>query len=71
MMSTCKATPCQIAWEKVPLRRFFPLSVVPLIEVLLYSPFMGNGYVSCKAMTRSLQDCQQEVVVVIAAVAAY
>jgi hypothetical protein len=36
---------CQIAWEKsskiawkiVPLRQFFPLKVVPLIEVLLYA----------------------------------
>jgi hypothetical protein len=26
----------QIAWEIVPLRQFFPLKVVPLIEVLLY-----------------------------------
>jgi hypothetical protein len=26
----------QIAWKIVPLRRFFPLKVVPLIEVLLY-----------------------------------
>jgi hypothetical protein len=26
----------QIAWEIVPLRHFFPLMVVPLIEVLLY-----------------------------------
>jgi hypothetical protein len=25
----------QIAWELVPLRHFFPLKVVPLIEVLL------------------------------------
>jgi hypothetical protein len=27
----------QIAWKIVPLRHFFPLKVVPLIEVLLYS----------------------------------
>jgi hypothetical protein len=26
----------QIAWKIVPLRLFFPLKVVPLIEVLLY-----------------------------------
>jgi hypothetical protein len=26
----------QIAWKLVPLRHFFPLQVVPLIEVLLY-----------------------------------
>jgi hypothetical protein len=26
----------QIAWKVVPLRHFFPLKVVPLIEVLLY-----------------------------------
>jgi hypothetical protein len=26
----------QIAWEIFPRRRFFPLRVVPLIEVLLY-----------------------------------
>jgi hypothetical protein len=28
----------QIAWKLVPLRHFYPLKVVPLIEVLLY-PF--------------------------------
>jgi hypothetical protein len=27
----------QIAWKVIPLRHFFPLKVVPLIEVLLYS----------------------------------
>jgi hypothetical protein len=27
----------QIAWNIVPLRHFFPLKVVPLIEVLLYA----------------------------------
>jgi hypothetical protein len=33
----------QIAWKSVPLRHFFPLKVVPLIEVLLY--FLGGaGY---------------------------
>jgi hypothetical protein len=26
----------QIAWKIVPLAHFFPLKVVPLIEVLLY-----------------------------------
>jgi hypothetical protein len=26
----------QIAWKNVPLRHFFPLNVVPLIEILLY-----------------------------------
>jgi hypothetical protein len=26
----------QIAWKIVPLRHFFPLKVVPLIELLLY-----------------------------------
>jgi hypothetical protein len=26
----------QIAWKLVPLRHFFPLKVVPLIEALLY-----------------------------------
>jgi hypothetical protein len=26
----------QIAWKFVPLRHFFPLKVVPLIEILLY-----------------------------------
>jgi hypothetical protein len=26
----------QIAWKCVPLRHFFPLKVVPLIEVLQY-----------------------------------
>jgi hypothetical protein len=26
----------QIAWKIVPLRHYFPLKVVPLIEVLLY-----------------------------------
>jgi hypothetical protein len=26
----------QIAWKVVPLRHFFPLKVVPLIEVFLY-----------------------------------
>jgi hypothetical protein len=29
----------QKAWKFVPLRHFFPLKVVPLIEVLLYSIF--------------------------------
>jgi hypothetical protein len=26
----------QIAWKIVPLKHFFPLKVVPLIEVFLY-----------------------------------
>jgi hypothetical protein len=26
----------QIAWKLVPLRHFFPLKAVPLIEILLY-----------------------------------
>jgi hypothetical protein len=30
-------TSSQIAWRIVPLRHFFPLKVVPLIEVLLYN----------------------------------
>jgi hypothetical protein len=29
----------QIAWKIVPLRHFFLLKVVPLIEVLLYNTF--------------------------------
>jgi hypothetical protein len=29
----------QIAWKLVPLRHFFPLKIVPLIEVLLYMIF--------------------------------
>jgi hypothetical protein len=32
----------QIAWKIVPLRHFFPLKVVPLIEVLLYSAWASN-----------------------------
>jgi hypothetical protein len=34
----------QIAWKLVPLRHFFPLKVVPLIEVLLYFLFYMCGY---------------------------
>jgi hypothetical protein len=30
----------QIAWKIAPLRHFFPLKVVPLIEVLLYLTFL-------------------------------
>jgi hypothetical protein len=30
----------QIAWKILPLRRSFPLKVVPLIEVLLYPFFI-------------------------------
>jgi hypothetical protein len=32
----------QIAWKIVPLRCFFPLKVVPLIEVLLYYCTWGS-----------------------------
>jgi hypothetical protein len=33
----------QIAWKIAPLRHFFPLKVVPLIEVFLYmQPYMNN-----------------------------
>jgi hypothetical protein len=32
----------QIAWKIVPLRHFFPLKVVPLIEVLLYTAFESH-----------------------------
>jgi hypothetical protein len=31
----------QIAWKIVPLRHFFPLKVVPLIEVFLYQDLPG------------------------------
>jgi hypothetical protein len=34
----------QIAWKIVPLRRFFPLKVVPLIKVLLYNPLSDHPY---------------------------
>jgi hypothetical protein len=34
----------QITWIIVPLRNLFPLKVVPLIEVLLYSNFTGGRY---------------------------
>jgi hypothetical protein len=33
----------QITWKIVPLRHFFPLKVVPLIEVLLYSSYKRVG----------------------------
>jgi hypothetical protein len=33
----------QIAWKIVPLRHFFPLKVVPLIEVLLYHKEPSNA----------------------------
>jgi hypothetical protein len=33
----------QITWKIVPLRHFFPLKVVPLIEVLLYSELLLSG----------------------------
>jgi hypothetical protein len=36
-MSNSMEKSCQIAWKNVPLRQFFPLKVVPLIEVLLYT----------------------------------
>jgi hypothetical protein len=29
----------QIAWKLVPLRHYFPLKILPLIEVLLYHRF--------------------------------
>jgi hypothetical protein len=32
----------QIAWKIVTLRRFFPLKVVPLIEVLLYKDVLQS-----------------------------
>jgi hypothetical protein len=37
----------QIAWKIVPLRHYFPLKVVPLIEILLYpgtSPRIPNRF---------------------------
>jgi hypothetical protein len=34
----------QIAWKIAPLRHFFPLKVVPLIEVLLYSTSLGFAW---------------------------
>jgi hypothetical protein len=45
----------QIAWKIVPLRHFFPLKIVPLIEVLLYNfigPFYGLSLVSQHAGKR-------------------
>jgi hypothetical protein len=40
----------QIAWKIVPLRHFFPLKVVPLIEVLLYSIYTPKNYmIECPA----------------------
>jgi hypothetical protein len=48
----------QIAWKIVPLRHFFPLKVVPLIEVLLYLKIndlshAGTSRVSMVACMRS------------------
>jgi hypothetical protein len=40
----------QIAWKIVPLRHFFPLKVVPLIEVLLY------GKSKCELLERGRDD---------------
>jgi hypothetical protein len=37
----------QIAWKIVPLRHFFPLKVVPLIEVLLYIEKDSLHYMLC------------------------
>jgi hypothetical protein len=37
----------QTAWKIVPLRHFFPLKVVPLIEVLLYFNSV-KGEEACK-----------------------
>jgi hypothetical protein len=37
----------QIAWKIVPLRHFFPLKVVPLIEVLLYGDIIGEKLEFC------------------------
>jgi hypothetical protein len=34
----------QIAWKIVPIRNFFPLKVVPLIEVLLYRKSFAVKY---------------------------
>jgi hypothetical protein len=34
----------QITWKIVPLRHFFPLKVVPLIEVLLYTVCPNNAW---------------------------
>jgi hypothetical protein len=44
----------QIAWKIVPLRHFFPLKVVPLIEVLLYCP-VARGDSLCHNITPSLR----------------
>jgi hypothetical protein len=33
----------QIAWKIFPLRHFFPLKVVPLIEILLYKHITSRG----------------------------
>jgi hypothetical protein len=35
-LSNSKEKSSQLAWKLAPLRHFFPLKVVPLIEVLLY-----------------------------------
>jgi hypothetical protein len=40
----------QIAWKIVPLRHFFPLKVVPLIEVLLYVQTPARYMVCCIAI---------------------
>jgi hypothetical protein len=41
----------QIAWKIVPLRHFFPLKVVPLIEVLLYPLFLIGESCGCETLS--------------------
>jgi hypothetical protein len=40
----------QIAWNIVPLRYFFPLKVVPLIEVLLYPETSTKLATACSTL---------------------
>jgi hypothetical protein len=48
----------QIAWKSVPLRHFFPLEVVPLIEVLLYwNKLRGNPAQSLIMRRAAAADC--------------
>jgi hypothetical protein len=51
---------CQIAWKIVPLRHFFPLKVVPLIEVLLYSGFWAIARY-CKGNTLRLREAKIKI----------
>jgi hypothetical protein len=46
----------QIAWKPVPLRHFFPLKVVPLIEVLLYldPPEQVGGWTRVRLSGRTI-----------------